>query len=161
MTIKHLDDIFNPRTIAVIGASNDKSRVGYGVKLKSHMQELDLVVTEAFYGKGRRSKWFGSFTLSCYDDLTGEFLTIGKLGTGFSDEDLARMNDLVKENVLKESNTKVVLKPAIVVEVEYEEIQKSPTYTSGYALRFPRLTRFRTDKKPEEANTIKMIEELV
>ncbi len=48
-----------------------------------------------------------------------------------------------------------------MVEVEYEEIQKSPTYSSGYALRFPRLTRFRNDKKPEEANTIRMIEELI
>ncbi|MBN1923386.1 MAG: ATP-dependent DNA ligase [Nanoarchaeota archaeon] len=137
------------------------SRVGYGVKLKTHMKELDLVVTEAYYGKGRRSKWFGSFTLSCYDDTTGEFLTVGKLGTGFSDEDLAKMNELVKKNIEEETNTKVVLKPAIVVEVEYEEIQKSPTYSSGYALRFPRLVRFRPDKTPDEANTIKMVEDLL
>jgi DNA ligase-1 len=137
------------------------SRVGYGVKLKTSMQELDLVIVEAYYGKGRRSKWFGSFTLACYDKKTGEFLTIGKLGTGFTDEQLAEMNKLIKKAAVKESTSKAVLKPSIVVEVQYEEIQKSPKYTSGYALRFPRFIRFRPDKKPREANTINFIEELL
>lgn len=137
------------------------SRVGYGVKLKTSMQELDLVIVEAYYGKGRRKEWFGSFTLACYDENNDEFLTIGKLGTGFSDEQLAEMNEMIKEVIIKETSSKVELKPRIVVEVQYEEIQKSPTYSSGYALRFPRLTRFRPDKKPKEANTIKFIEGLL
>jgi len=133
------------------------SRVGYGVKLKSHMKELDLVITEAYYGKGRRSKWFGSFTLSCYDEDNGEYLTIGKLGTGFSDKQLSEINEKVKKYVVEENNERVVLSPKIVVEVRYEEIQKSPTYKSGYALRFPRLVRFRDDKNPDEANSIQYI----
>ena len=137
------------------------SRVGFGVKLKSHMKELDLVITEAFFGKGRRKDWFGSFTLSCYDELNNDFLTIGKLGTGFSDEQLNEMNEKIKKLIVEEKADKVIITPDIVVEVEYEEIQKSPTYNSGYALRFPRLLRIREDKKPHEANSIKFIESLL
>lgn len=136
------------------------SRVGYGVKLKTHMKELDLVITEAFFGKGRRKDWFGSYTLSCINLDNEEFLTIGKLGTGFSDEQLKEMNELVKKAIIKEESDKVILKPKIVVEVEYEEIQKSPTYKSGYALRFPRLLRIRHDKTPKEASDLEMIKEL-
>jgi len=136
------------------------ARVGHGVKLKSHMKELDLVITEAYYGKGKRKDWFGSYTLSCINTENGEFLTIGKLGTGFSDEQLEEMNKLVKEAVVKKESEKVILEPKIVVEVEYEEIQKSPTYASGYALRFPRLLRIRYDKTPNEASDLAMIEQL-
>ena len=53
------------------------------------------------------------------------------------------------------------MKPKIVVQVEYEEIQRSPTYESGYALRFPRLVQFRDDKEPEEANTLADVQELL
>ncbi len=137
------------------------SRVGYGVKLKSHMKELDLVIVEAFYGKGRRKDWFGSFTLACYDEDSGEYLTIGKLGTGFTDKQFKDINEKIKRVIEEEKEDRVLLKPQIVVEVEYEEIQKSPTYTSGYALRFPRLVRFRPDKRPDEASTIKMVRDLV
>ncbi|VVB74704.1 DNA ligase [Candidatus Tiddalikarchaeum anstoanum] len=136
------------------------SRVGFGVKLKSHMTELDLVITEAYYGKGKRRDWFGSFTLSCLDPDDGKYLSIGKLGTGFSDEQFEELTKKLKPLVMKENNEKVVLTPSVVVEVEYEEIQKSPTYDSGFALRFPRLIRFRNDKKPDEIATISDVEEL-
>jgi DNA ligase-1 len=125
------------------------------------MKELDLVITEAYYGKGRRKDWFGSYTLACYNAETAEFLTIGKLGTGFSDEQLKQMNELVKKNILGEKSDRVILKPTIVVEVEYEEIHKSPTYSSGYALRFPRLLRVRDDKTAFEANTFEIVESLI
>ena len=145
---------------SLIAAYSPGARVGYGVKLKSHMKELDLVITEAYYGKGRRKDWFGSYTLSCYDAENDNYLTIGKLGTGFSDEQLKEMNELVKKAVISKEDEKVLLNPSIVVEVEYEEIQKSPTYSSGYALRFPRLVRIRYDKEPREASNLSMIDEL-
>ncbi len=135
-------------------------RVGYGVKLKTHMTDLDLVIVEAYYGKGRRRDWLGSFTLACYDKEKGEFLTVGKLGTGFSDEQLEKISSMLKPLIVKDTSTKVVVKPEVVVQVEYEEIQKSPTYSSGYALRFPRLVRIRFDKKPGEANTLSCVKEL-
>ncbi|MFA5303033.1 MAG: ATP-dependent DNA ligase [Candidatus Nanoarchaeia archaeon] len=145
---------------SLIASYSPGSRVGYGVKLKSHMKELDLVITEAYYGKGRRKDWFGSYTLACYDAENDSYLTIGKLGTGFSDEQLKEMNELVKKVIIKKEDEKVVLSPNIVVEVEYEEIQKSPTYSSGYALRFPRLVRIRLDKDAREASTLSMVDEL-
>ncbi|MFA5333601.1 MAG: ATP-dependent DNA ligase [Candidatus Nanoarchaeia archaeon] len=145
---------------SLIASYSPGSRVGYGVKLKSHMKELDLVITEAYYGKGRRKDWFGSYTLACYDAENDSYLTIGKLGTGFSDEQLKEMNELVKKSIIKKEDEKVVLSPNIVVEVEYEEIQKSPTYSSGYALRFPRLVRIRLDKDAREASTLSMVDEL-
>ena len=79
------------------------------------------------------------------------------MGTGFSDKQLSEINEKLKKYVVEENNERVVLSPKIVVEVRYEEIQKSPTYKSGYALRFPRLVRFRDDKNPDEANSIQYI----
>ncbi len=146
---------------SIISPYTPGARVGHGVKLKSQMKELDLVITEAYYGKGKRKDWFGSYTLSCYDEESNSYLTIGKLGTGFSEEQLKEMNELLKKEIIKEEVDKVILSPKVVVEVDYEEIQKSPTYASGYALRFPRLSRIRLDKKPEEASTIDMVKELL
>jgi DNA ligase-1 len=146
---------------SIISPYTPGSRVGHGVKLKSQMKELDLVITEAYYGKGKRKDWFGSYTLSCYDEDSNSYLTIGELGTGFSEEQLKEMNEMLKKEIIKEEVDKVILSPKVVVEVDYEEIQKSPTYSSGYALRFPRLSRIRPDKKPEEASTLEMVKELL
>ncbi|MBN2251401.1 MAG: ATP-dependent DNA ligase [Candidatus Altiarchaeota archaeon] len=137
------------------------SRVGYMYKIKPVMETLDLVITGATWGEGRRAHWLGSYLLSARDPDTGELLEIGRMATGFTDEQLKDMTETLKPDIIKETGKEVALKPRIVVEVAYEEIQKSPTYGSGYALRFPRLVRVRTDKGPEDADSLQRVEDIL
>ena len=137
------------------------SRVGYMYKIKPIMETLDLVITGATWGEGKRANWLASFLLSARDQDTGELKTIGRMGTGFSDKEFKEMTETLKGEISEEIGKEVRIKPKVVVEVAYEEIQKSPTYSSGYALRFPRLVRFRPDKGPEDADTLQRIDQLL
>jgi DNA ligase-1 len=152
--VKKLDGIYKPG-----------SRVGYGVKVKPVMESLDLAVVGAEWGEGKRSGWLTSFTLACYDPDTGAFREIGKVGTGMKEKaelgvSFEEMTNLLKPHIIKEKGRAVTIKPALVVEVNYEEIQKSPTYGSGYALRFPRVVRIRDDRSPEECSDTSLVEDL-
>ena len=148
-----------------IGIYKPGSRVGYGVKVKPVMETLDLVIVGAELGEGKRSEWLSSFTVACRDNETGEFLELGQVGTGIKEkeaegEDVSfdQLTKLLKPLVISEKGKEVKVKPRIIIEVKYEEIQKSPTYNSGYALRFPRLVRLREDKSIEDVSTLKEIE---
>jgi len=121
-------------------------------KIKPSVDTLDLAVIGAEWGEGKRAHLFGSFLLACQDQ--GEFAALGKVATGFSDEQLAEMYDLLKDHMLSESGKEVQLEPFLVFEVGYSEIQESPNYESGYALRFPRFIRIRDDKATSEIETL-------
>lgn len=136
------------------------SRVGYMLKIKPTMETLDLIIIGAEWGEGRRAKWLASFLLACRDTETGEFPPIGRMGTGLSDELFKEMTETLKPLILNETGKEVSIHPKIVVEVAYEEIQKSPTYGSGYALRFPRLVRVREDRGPDDATERSYIDQL-
>lgn len=137
------------------------SRVGYMYKVKPIMETLDLVIVGATWGEGRRANWLASFLLAVLDRDTNELLTMGRMGTGFTDEEFEEMTELLREDISEQIGKDVKLKPKIVVEVAYEEIQRSPTYTSGYALRFPRLVRIRNDKGVMDADTLERVENLL
>lgn len=141
------------------------SRVGYMVKLKPTMESLDLAIVGAEWGTGKRAKWLSSFILACRDPKTEKYLPIGKMGTGVKEKKEAGMSfkeltKKLKPLITKKEGREVKVKPKLVVEVEYEEIQKSPTYESGYALRFPRLSKLREDQPVEETDTIERIKKL-
>ncbi len=145
------------------------SRVGFQVKIKPVMETLDLVITGAEWGEGKRSGWLASFTVSCYDEDSGEFVEIGRVGTGIkelesgSGEDTVTfdaLTQLLREHIISEGAKTVTIRPCVVIEVKFEEIQKSPTYTSGYALRFPRLVRVREDKDATDASSRAFVEDL-
>jgi DNA ligase 1 len=137
------------------------SRVGFMYKVKPVMETLDLVVTGATWGEGRRASWLGSYLLSVYDPERGEYLEIGRMATGLTDEQLAELTELFKPLITGQDGKEVTIRPQYVFEVAYEEIQKSPTYSSGYALRFPRLVRVREDKGIDEADSIARAEALM
>jgi len=137
------------------------SRVGHMYKVKPIMETLDLVLVGATWGEGRRANWLASYLLAVLDPDSGQLLTIGRMGTGFTDEEFKSMTELLSEQVLEEAGKEVKLRPSVVVEVAYEEIQKSPTYESGYALRFPRLVRIREDKGVDDADTLARVEEIL
>ncbi len=149
---KKLDAVYKPG-----------SRVGYGVKIKPIMDSLDLAVIGAEWGEGKRAGWLTSFTLACINE-NNEFLEIGKVGTGIKEKEegasFEKLTAMLKPLITAESGREVRVKPEIVLEVHYEEIQKSPTYSSGYALRFPRLVQIREDKSAEEASSMEYVEEL-
>jgi DNA ligase-1 len=145
----------NPESFYVFGR-----HVGGWYKIKPTMESLDVVIVGAEYGEGARSKWLSSYLFAVRDEDTGEFLTCGMGGTGLTEEQFEHMTELLTPLIIKQEGKFVHIKPKIVVEVSYQEIQKSPVYTSGYALRFPRIERIRFDKGPEEADTLKRLEEL-
>lgn len=128
-------------------------------KRKPDVETLDLAVTGAEWGEGRRATFLGTFELSVEGD--DGFEAIGNVATGITDEKLADLTELLEPHILAEDGQTVELRPEAVFEVGYEEIQRSPTYESGYALRFPRFLAVRDDKPPEEAASIAEVERLV
>ena len=135
------------------------SRVGHMLKFKKAAENLDLAITGAEWGEGKRSKWLSSYYLACSDE--GKMRVIGKVSTGLKEKkdegfSFEEMTSLLKPLITREDGKTVTVKPEVVIEVGYEEIQKSPGYSSGYALRFPRFVRNRTSEKGvEDVNTLK------
>lgn len=129
---------------------------------------FDLVVVGAFRGKGRRAGSYGSLLCAVYDSRTGKFHTFTKLGSGFTDEQLAELPKMFRkyelsqkpDNVSASKGIKpdVWFRPVVVVEVLGAEITKSPIHTAGgLALRFPRFLRYRPDKSARQATTVKEV----
>lgn len=128
------------------------------LKKKPLMETLDLVVVGAEWGFGRRANLLGSYTVACYDPKTLRFLQVGKVGTGLTDDQLKELTEILSGLMEGgEAGGIFAIRPKIVLEIAFEEIQKSPNYDSGFALRFPRFIRIRDDKDPEEADTIQRI----
>lgn len=158
LIVKSLDAVYQPgRRVA-----------GGWLKVKPIMETLDLVVIGATHGTGKRTGWLGSFILGCRDPETGKFLECGMMGTGVKEkkttpEDVTfkELSEMLKPHIISEKGNEVKVKPKTVIEVAYEEIQKSPKYSSGFALRFPRFLRLRhMERGPEESDTINRIKKI-
>ena len=126
-------------------------------KIKESLEPLDLVIVAAEYGYGRRHNWLSDYYLAARDSESGEFLVVGKTFKGLTDKEIIEMTERLKELTIKDEYRRVVVTPRIVVEVAYNEIQKSPKYECGMALRFARISRIRDDKSPEEVDTIQTV----
>jgi DNA ligase-1 len=128
------------------------------LKRKPDVETLDLVVTGAEWGEGRRANLLGTFRLGARD---GEgYAAVGNVATGLTDEELETLTERLEPHVRGEDGQDVDVDPALVVEVGYEEIQPSPTYGSGYALRFPRFVTVRDDLDPADADSVERVERL-
>jgi DNA ligase-1 len=130
------------------------------LKIKTVLEPLDLVITAAEYGYGRRKGWLSDYYLAARDSATGEFLNIGKTFKGLTDAEIIELTKRLKESAITQDGHRVSVIPKIVVEVAYNEIQESPRYKSQMALRFARITRIRDDKSPEEAETVERVREI-
>ncbi|MEK6849342.1 MAG: ATP-dependent DNA ligase, partial [Nanoarchaeota archaeon] len=157
------------------GTYTPGARVGQGVKVKPVMETLEVVITGAEWGEGKRGQWLATFIIAVRDPDSGELKEVGRVGTGFKEkeEEIAEgevasvtnvtfqyMTDLLKPHIIKTEGRVMTVHPNIVIEVNYEEIQASPTYDSGYALRFPRFVKLREDRGPDDINTLQDIEDL-
>ncbi|RLM70395.1 ATP-dependent DNA ligase LigA [Halorubrum sp. Atlit-26R] len=148
------------------------------LKRKPDVETLDAVVVGAEWGEGRRAELFGTFLLAVRaeddardapdrdaadrdDDLApAGYATVGKVATGITDEALADLTERLEPHVVDETGTTVAFDPELVVEVGYEEIQTSPTYSAGYALRFPRFVGVREDKGVDDADSLARVRRL-
>lgn len=136
------------------------SRGKLWLKIKETMETLDLVIVAAEWGHGRRKNWLSDYYLAARDEKTGEFKIIGKTFKGLTDEEMREMTAKLLSLKIRERGRIVYVRPEVVVEVQYDEIQKSPKYESGLALRFARISKIRTDKGPSEADTIQKVMKL-
>jgi DNA ligase 1 len=115
---------------------------------------LDLVVLAAEWGHGRRTGWLSNLHLGARDPETGGFVMLGKTFKGLTDEMLAWQTEELRKRAVAGKAYTVHVEPKLVVEIAFNDIQASPRYPGGLALRFARVKRYRPDKRPEEADTI-------
>jgi DNA ligase-1 len=141
------------------------SRIGYAVKVKPVLEPLDLIITGAEWGHGKRTGWLTSFIVACKSN-DGKLIEMGKVGTGIKELDsddatsvtFKQFTELLQPEIISEQGHLVKVNPKVIVEIDYEEIQASTNYKSGYALRFPRIKRIREDLK--EPASIKDVERI-
>lgn len=122
-------------------------------------ENLDLVIVAADWGHGRRVGWLSNYHLAAKNEETGEFLDVGKTFKGLTDNEFKEMTLMLNNFKIDEDKYTVYVKPKVVVEVSFNEIQRSSHYKSGFALRFARIMRIRHDKGPLEVDTIGRISE--
>jgi DNA ligase-1 len=128
------------------------------LKLKRELATLDVVVTAVEYGHGKRIGVLSDYTFAVRD---GERLVnIGKAYSGLTDVEIAEMTKWFLEHTLEDQGFRLIVEPEIVLEVAFNNMMRSDRHESGYALRFPRIVRIRTDKPPEEADTIERVREI-
>ena len=127
------------------------------IKIKPEVDTLDLAVIGAEWGEGKRAHVFGSFLVACQDQ--GKLVPLSRVATGFSDDQLAEVYALLKDTVISSAGKEVRFEPGLVFEVGYAELQVSPTYGAGFALRFPRFIRLRDDKDTTEIETLDSIKD--
>jgi DNA ligase-1 len=121
---------------------------------------LDLVVLAAEWGSGRRRGWLSNLHLGARDPATGGFVMLGKTFKGLADATLEWQTGQFLRRELRREGNVVYLRPEIVVEIAFNEVQASIQYPGGFALRFARVKRYRDDKRPEEADTIDAVRKI-
>ncbi len=128
------------------------------LKLKRELATLDVVVTAVEYGHGKRIGVLSDYTFAVRDG--DRLVNIGKAYSGLTDTEIAEMTKWFLEHTVEDQGFRLVVEPKIVLEVAFNNMMRSGRHESGYALRFPRIVRIRTDKPPEEADTIERAQEI-
>jgi DNA ligase 1 len=124
------------------------------LKLKRPLDTLDCVVVGAEWGHGRRRDVLSDLTFAVQVDDTGELVTVGKAYSGLSDREIATMTRMLEETTVEVRGRYHRVVPEIVVEVAFDAVQPSRRHRSGYALRFPRISRWRHDKPVSEISRL-------
>ncbi len=139
-------------------------KVGYMAKMKPSSNEFDLVIVGSEYGSGKRAGWLTSYIVACSSG--DDFLEVGKVSSGLKEKEeegltYEEMTNLIKPLIENTEGKTVKVKPKIVVTVVYQNIQKSPAYSSGFALRFPRITHYRPDRSTTDIASLDEIKKEV
>jgi len=129
------------------------------LKMKRELATLDCVITGVEFGNGRRAGVLSDYTFAVRGP-EGQLMNIGKAYSGLTDAEIAEMTEWFKQHTLTDFGHFRLVEPKIVLEVAFNNIMRSERHESGFALRFPRIVRLRPDKPPEEADTVKRVEEI-
>jgi DNA ligase-1 len=121
---------------------------------------LDLVVLAAEWGHGRRTGWLSNLHLGARDPSRGGFVMLGKTFKGLTDELLAWQTEQLRALEIARDRHTVFVRPELVVEIAFNDVQESPQYPGGLALRFARVKSYRHDKSAAEADTIATIQDI-
>jgi DNA ligase-1 len=122
------------------------------MKLKPAFETLDVVVVGGIWGSGRRRGMLSSLVVAIRDE--DKFKTVGKVGTGFTEETLRDLTARLEPAIITTRGRNVEIEPSMVIEVDFQDIQKTNRYEAGYVLRIPRFKRERTDKSTREADNL-------
>jgi DNA ligase-1 len=128
------------------------------LKLKRELATLDVVVTGAEFGNGRRASVLSDYTFAIRDGE--ELKNVGKAYSGLTDAEIAEFTDFFKAHTLEDFGTFRTVEPLVVLEVAFNNVMRSSRHESGFALRFPRILRIRTDKPVSEIDTLERVEEI-
>ena len=129
------------------------------LKMKRELATLDCVVTSVEFGNGKRAGVLSDYTFAVRGE-NGKLMNVGKAYSGLTDAEIAEMTDWFKQHTLTDFGHSRLVEPKIVLEVAFNNIMRSDRHESGFALRFPRIVRLRPDKPPQEADTVKRVEEI-
>jgi DNA ligase 1 len=129
------------------------------VKLKRELATLDVVVTGAEFGHGKRAGILSDYTFAVRG-VGGELLNVGKAYSGLTDAEIAEMSAWMMEHTLEDHGFFRTVEPLMVLEVAFNNIMRSGRHASGFAMRFPRILRIRTDKPESEIDTLERVEEI-
>ena len=143
-----------------LGAPYEAGRRGRRWLKAKTVRTLDLVILAAEWGHGRRSGWLSNLHLGARDPAGGGFVMLGKTFKGMTDEMLRWQTDRLSELEVSRDGHIVYVRPELVVEVAFNDLQASPQYPGGLALRFARVKGYRLDKSPAEADTIETLREI-
>jgi DNA ligase 1 len=129
------------------------------LKLKRELATLDVVVTGAEFGHGKRAGILSDYTFAVRG-AGGELLNVGKAYSGLTDAEIAEMSAWMMQHTLEDQGYFRTVEPLMVLEVAFNNIMRSGRHASGFALRFPRILRIRTDKPVSEMDTVERVEEI-
>ncbi len=134
------------------------------VKLKRELATLDVVITGAEFGHGRRAGLLSDYTFAVRvagsGENGGELLNVGKAYSGVTDAEIAELTEWLKAHTLEDHGHFRSVEPLRVIEVAFNNVMRSERHASGFALRFPRIMRLRDDKPLEEIDTLERVEEI-
>jgi DNA ligase-1 len=131
------------------------------LKLKRELATLDVVVTAAEFGHGKRVGVLSDYTFAVRDDAKdGKLVNIGKAYSGLTDVEIAELTQWFLSHTLIDEGFRRQVEPQIVLEVAFNNVMISERYESGFALRFPRIMRIRNDKAPQEVDTLERLREI-
>ncbi|MEL7047811.1 MAG: cisplatin damage response ATP-dependent DNA ligase [Pseudomonadota bacterium] len=140
---------------------------GHWWKWKRAPLTIDCVMMYAQRGSGKRSSFYSDYTFGVWKDGTpedpalGELVPVGKAYSGFTDEELTRLDKFIRNNTTDRFGPVRAVKPELVLEIAFDAVQPSPRHKSGIAMRFPRIARIRWDKPAEDADTLEAIAALL
>jgi len=149
-----LADGFEGVMVKDLGAPYRPGMRGGGWLKVKRVVTVDLVIVAAEWGYGRRHGWLSNYHLAARDEQTGGLEMVGKTFKGLTDAEFRAMTDRLQAIATHTDGNVVFVEPRVVVEVLFTDLQKSPTYRAGLALRFARIARIRDDKAAADADTI-------